>query len=163
MDYLDPQTDDPDGGALSLLSTRHRKKQAEHDSQLLANRIALLKKEEERALKKIEKTKQRALELISMRHESEKRLQERVLNSEKAARAQKKHQEEILEHEKLAVMNRQSKVAKEVQKKIEGVQKVRQEKQVSFLPLLRPCVVVFLGFYVSTNSRLPSIPSLRLR
>ncbi len=90
MDYLDPQTDDPDGGALSLLSTRHRKKQAEHDSQLLANRIALLKKEEERALKKIEKTKQRALELISMRHESEKRLQERVLNSEKAARAQKK-------------------------------------------------------------------------
>lgn len=43
----------------TLLSTRHRKKQADHDSQLLANRIALLKKEEMRAVKKIEKTKAR--------------------------------------------------------------------------------------------------------
>lgn len=38
---------------------KHRKKQAANDAQLLMNRIALLQKEEERARKKIEQTKER--------------------------------------------------------------------------------------------------------
>ncbi|GMH65265.1 hypothetical protein TL16_g04154 [Triparma laevis f. inornata] len=113
----------------TLLSTRHRKKQADHDSQLLANRIALLKKEEMRAVKKIEKTKARAHEIIHMRKENDRKHQERVLNSEKAAKAQKKAQKEHLEHEALAQKNRQTRVEKDMQKKIESVQKVRQEKQ----------------------------------
>ena len=48
---------------------KYRKKQAANDAQLLMNRIALLQKEEERARKKIEMTKDRADEIIAMRNE----------------------------------------------------------------------------------------------
>lgn len=68
---LDP--DAPVSHKLSIL--KHRKKQAANDAQLLMNRIALLQKEEERARKKIDATKDRANEILSMRHEHEKRIQ----------------------------------------------------------------------------------------
>ena len=55
---------------------KHRKKQASNDAQLLMNRIALLQKEEERARKKIDDTKDRATEIISMRGENEKRMKD---------------------------------------------------------------------------------------
>lgn len=55
---------------------KHRKKQASNDAQLLMNRIALLQKEEERARKKIDDTKSRASEIITMRDENEKRMKE---------------------------------------------------------------------------------------
>ena len=55
---------------------KHRKKQASNDAQLLMNRIALLQKEEERARKKIDDTKERASEIIHMRNENEKRMKE---------------------------------------------------------------------------------------
>jgi hypothetical protein len=55
---------------------KHRKKQASNDAQLLMNRIALLQKEEERARKKIDDTKERASEIITMRNENEKRMKE---------------------------------------------------------------------------------------
>lgn len=47
---------------LSIL--KHKKKQAANDAQLLMNRIALLQKEEERARKKIDQTKDRASGII---------------------------------------------------------------------------------------------------
>ena len=53
---------------------KHRKKQASNDAQLLMNRIALLQKEEERARKKIDMTKDRAAEILAMRSENEKRM-----------------------------------------------------------------------------------------
>ena len=55
---------------------KHRKKQAASDAQLLMNRIALLQKEEERARKKIDDTKDRATEIIHMRGENEKRMRD---------------------------------------------------------------------------------------
>ena len=55
---------------------KHRKKQASNDAQLLMNRIALLQKEEERARKKIDDTKDRASEIINMRGENEKRMKQ---------------------------------------------------------------------------------------
>ena len=45
---------------------------------LYRNRIALLQKEEERARKKIEQTKERAMEILVMRTENEKRVQDYV-------------------------------------------------------------------------------------
>ena len=66
-----------------LLAAQHRKKQADNDRQLLLNRIALLKKEEARAWKKIEKTKGRAEEIIQMRMENEKRTEAREASSKK--------------------------------------------------------------------------------
>lgn len=55
---------------------KHRKKQASNDAQLLMNRIALLQKEEERARKKIDDTKDRASDIINMRGENEKRMKD---------------------------------------------------------------------------------------
>jgi flagellar motility protein MotE (MotC chaperone) len=46
--------------------------------QLLANRIQMLKKEESKALKKIENTKQRASLILTTREENERKLKERI-------------------------------------------------------------------------------------
>jgi len=68
----------PDGGALSgpqmqanLTGAKEARKRAELDAQLLANRIALLKQEEEKAHKKIEETRKRAEEIMSLRQQNE--------------------------------------------------------------------------------------------
>eukprot|EP00981_Chlorochromonas_danica_P009519 scaffold2709_cov163-Ochromonas_danica.AAC.21 len=53
---------------------KHVKKKAANDAQLLMNRIALIQKEEERARKKIQQTKERAAEILSLRHDTEERL-----------------------------------------------------------------------------------------
>lgn len=55
---------------------KHIKKKAANDAQLLMNRIALIQKEEERAKKKIDQTKDKAQEILELRHETEKRAKE---------------------------------------------------------------------------------------
>merc|ERR1712187_207903 len=49
------------------------RKRAELDAQLLANRIALLKQEEEKAWKKIEETRKRAAEITDLRNQNEEK------------------------------------------------------------------------------------------
>ena len=51
----------------SLLEAKKQRKQADEDARLLANRIALLKQEEQKAWKKIEDTRKRAKEIMDMR------------------------------------------------------------------------------------------------
>lgn len=51
----------------NLTSAKESRKRAELDAQLLANRIALLKQEEEKAWKKIEETRKRAGEIMDLR------------------------------------------------------------------------------------------------
>jgi len=51
----------------SLTAAKEARKRAELDAQLLANRIALLKQEEEKAWKKIEETRKRASEVMELR------------------------------------------------------------------------------------------------
>eukprot|EP00428_Durinskia_dybowskii_P067337 CAMPEP_0170386500 /NCGR_PEP_ID=MMETSP0117_2-20130122/17064_1 /TAXON_ID=400756 /ORGANISM="Durinskia baltica, Strain CSIRO CS-38" /LENGTH=352 /DNA_ID=CAMNT_0010642319 /DNA_START=43 /DNA_END=1098 /DNA_ORIENTATION=- len=53
---------------------KHIKKKAANDAQLLMNRIALIQKEEERARKKIEQTKERAVEILALRNDTQKRV-----------------------------------------------------------------------------------------
>lgn len=61
-----------DGGARSnLTAAKESRKRAELDAQLLANRIALLKQEEEKAWKKIEETRKRASEIFTLRSQNE--------------------------------------------------------------------------------------------
>lgn len=50
-----------------LVNSRAAKKRAAEDVKLLANRIALLKQEEKKALKKIEDTKKRAEDIIDVK------------------------------------------------------------------------------------------------
>lgn len=46
----------------------------ERDAQLLANRIALLKQEEMKTWKKIEETKKRAREVMTLKRKNEERM-----------------------------------------------------------------------------------------
>jgi len=55
----------------NLTSAKEARKRAELDAQLLANRIALLKQEEEKAWKKIEETRKRASEIMELRKQNE--------------------------------------------------------------------------------------------
>jgi len=51
----------------NLTGAKEARKRAELDAQLLANRIALLKQEEEKAWKKIDETRKRAGEIVGLR------------------------------------------------------------------------------------------------
>merc|ERR1719343_1991139 len=65
-----------EGGAgmqASLTSAKEARKRTELDAQLLANRIALLKQEEEKAWKKIEETRKRASEISDLRKQNEQK------------------------------------------------------------------------------------------
>merc|ERR550514_1233759 len=55
----------------NLTSAKEGRKRAELDAQLLANRIALLKQEEEKAWKKIEETRKRANDVMEVRKKNE--------------------------------------------------------------------------------------------
>merc|ERR1719281_2207360 len=57
----------------NLTSAKESRKRAELDAQLLANRIALLKQEEEKAWKKIEETRKRAGEISTLRSSNEQK------------------------------------------------------------------------------------------
>merc|ERR1719382_517358 len=63
----------PAEGQGNLTSAKEVRKRAELDAQLLANRIALLKQEEEKAWKKIEETRKRAMEITELRAQNEQK------------------------------------------------------------------------------------------
>ncbi|CAN0006287.1 unnamed protein product [Ascophyllum nodosum] len=68
-----------------LLAMQQRKRHANHDVLMLQNRISLLRKEEEKAWKKIQLAKLRSEEIMRMREENEKRVLERISAAEKQA------------------------------------------------------------------------------
>jgi hypothetical protein len=57
----------------NLTGAKEARKRAELDAQLLANRIALLKQEEEKSWKKIEETRKRAQEIVELRGANEQK------------------------------------------------------------------------------------------
>jgi len=57
----------------NLSTAKESRKRAELDAQLLANRIALLKQEEEKAWKKIEETKKQAAAIVELRVQNEQK------------------------------------------------------------------------------------------
>merc|ERR1719231_608457 len=63
----------PGSNTGSLTTAKEARKRAELDAQLLANRIALLKQEEEKAWKKIEETRKRAQEIMELRSANEQK------------------------------------------------------------------------------------------
>ena len=57
----------------SLSIVKKARKQAEEDARLLANRIALLKQEELRTIKKIDETTRKAMEIYKVKEQNERR------------------------------------------------------------------------------------------
>jgi hypothetical protein len=116
-----------------LLNVSRRQKHVEQDAVLLENRIALLKKEEQRAWRKIQQTKQRADEIVGMRRENERRLEEQELMAKQAEERERLLAEE---HLKLGESSRRAR-AKNLEdlynKKRLDVQRIRQEKQLNRL------------------------------
>ena len=109
---------------------KYRKKQAANDAQLLMNRIALLQKEEERARKKVDQTKERALDILAMREENERRTRELL----KVAEEEQRMREEI--HKKNFSTEEQSRLLKRMQvdavmkQKRQEVEQLRDQKHV---------------------------------
>merc|ERR1719169_40194 len=97
-----------DGGAITasqmqanLTAAKESRKRAELDAQLLANRIALLKQEEEKAWKKIEETRKRAAEIVQLRKQNEQKyvakeeFYKQKWESIRAAQAQNAYQRDL--------------------------------------------------------------------
>lgn len=100
-----------------LNEARKERKSAEHEMQALQNRIALLKKEEERARARIQQTKKRAEEILRMRTENLERkkamqkarerqmvvgtdpvaIKQRFVQKEMAKAARRKYMKDVLE------------------------------------------------------------------
>lgn len=116
---------------------KYRKKQAANDAQLLMNRIALLQKEEERARKKVDTTKARALDILTMREENEMRMKDWM----DAAEEDRKQREEI--HARNFFLEEQSRLLKkelankQMAKKRESVENLRGQKIVLRNELLK--------------------------
>jgi len=73
--------------ATALADQRISRKKASEDVKILANRIALLKAEEDKAWKKIEETKKKAQDILEVRQRNN------VNNTGKAMNAQQKAQQ----------------------------------------------------------------------
>lgn len=65
-----------DAQMASLAEVKKRRKAIEHDANLLANRIALLKQEEMKTWKKIEDTRKRTNEITSLKNRNEERIRQ---------------------------------------------------------------------------------------
>jgi hypothetical protein len=114
-----------------LLAAQHRKKQADNDRQLLLNRIALLKKEESRAWRKIEKTKERADEIVRIREENatQRAARERLVAQGLAKQAAEAAANSELEAR--ARLARQSQIDALIVRKRGDVAKVREQAAVA--------------------------------
>jgi hypothetical protein len=60
------------------MDAKKQRKDIERDAQLLANRIALLKQEEMKTWKKIEETKKRSNEVLTLKRKNEEKMQMKV-------------------------------------------------------------------------------------
>jgi len=112
-----------------LLSAKHKKKTVENDAQLLQNRIALLKKEESRAWRKINLTKQRAVEISRMRQEHDHRCEERTMLVRKEREREKLQKEENIRKDEEARRARAIKMEDIFRSKRSQVEEVRQQRQ----------------------------------
>eukprot|EP00921_Rhytidocystis_pertsovi_P002309 GHVQ01003947.1.p1 GENE.GHVQ01003947.1~~GHVQ01003947.1.p1 ORF type:complete len:274 (-),score=74.10 GHVQ01003947.1:1131-1952(-) len=87
--------------ARQLFQCRLSRKKTEQDALLLANRIALLRAEEDKARKKIDETKKRSQEVMEIRRRNEAVAKQR----EEARLAQEKEQEAMRERHAVARQN----------------------------------------------------------
>lgn len=134
-----------EGGAgmqASLTSAKEARKRTELDAQLLANRIALLKQEEEKAWKKIEETRKRASEIMELRKQNEQKFAAKEhfykakWESIRAAQAQNAQQREkakaIRDQTRQGLMEQKAqnaKSAKEASQRILNEKKERESQE----------------------------------
>merc|ERR1719198_289504 len=120
-------------GKSRLLKAKLARKQAEADAQLLANRIALLQQEEAKAWKKIQQTKIRATEILSLREENEKRQQTRAEHQFKEGEYSRKAQEQRFyskQKDKAMRQKTQNEIIKKRQHEVKAIRRQRRENEI---------------------------------
>eukprot|EP00920_Eleutheroschizon_duboscqi_P031902 GHVT01076813.1.p1 GENE.GHVT01076813.1~~GHVT01076813.1.p1 ORF type:complete len:204 (-),score=52.69 GHVT01076813.1:1907-2518(-) len=101
----DGREDNREEQALSLATAREERKRAALDAQLLANRIALLKQEEAKALKKIKEAKARTQNISEMRRKHQAKFTEKE-------ELQRQRQEEVAKAQLLNATQRAEDIRK---------------------------------------------------
>lgn len=112
----------------SLSILKKARKQAEEDAQLLANRIALLKQEELKTLKKIEETKAKALEIYRLKLKNEQKTKKTPQNSQKPAALSQKSPGNSQKPKDLT--EKIDKKQQFLRGKLDRIAKIKQEKRV---------------------------------
>jgi len=116
-----------------LLGAKLARKQAEADAQLLRNRIALLKQEEAKAWKKIQQTKVRATEILSLREQNERRAAKKDEYAVAEIQQQRKTQEQRYlqkQRDKQLKMKAQAAVIQKRQAEVRDIRKMRRENEI---------------------------------
>ena len=93
------------------------------------NRIALLQKEEERARKKIEKTKSRAIEILALREENERRIKEWLAATNDDEEIQRQKAQKSKEFDDKNRKYRADRMKKLRDHQMEGVIKLKEQKK----------------------------------
>ena len=107
-----------------FVEAKNMRKRAEDDAQLLANRIALLKQEELKSLKKIEETRNKAREIMQRRAQV---LEEQRIKEEERIKAE---QNKILkEQSKQAKLSSREELVKKLKDEVLMIKLARKENQ----------------------------------
>ena len=114
----------------ALLNAVQRKKQAERDLQLLANRIQMLKHEEQKAFQKIEKNRKKAEKILKQREENDRKLAERLHIAKLEADDVEKVRLQHYELEKKMRNATMKRIAMKQNKRLQEVKDFRKEKRV---------------------------------
>ncbi|OMJ94940.1 hypothetical protein SteCoe_1800 [Stentor coeruleus] len=115
-----------------FVEAKNMRKRAEEDAQLLSNRIALLKLEEQRSLKKIEETRNKAREIMQRKAEmlEELRVKEeeknKRLEEEKARLEQNKLNKEL---SKQARLTTREEMVKKLKEEVMAIKLAKKENQ----------------------------------
>ncbi|OQR99693.1 hypothetical protein ACHHYP_04938 [Achlya hypogyna] len=117
-------------GAISKLSqAKSKRKQAEYDAKLLANRLALLRQEEQKAWRKIEQTREKAQQILEHREEVVKKQQDRHMflhaREVETRTATKKHKLAT----KTSVIKKRQAAISIISRKYQEVDTVKQERR----------------------------------
>ncbi|CAM9872702.1 unnamed protein product, partial [Chrysoparadoxa australica] len=125
--------------ASAMLEAKNSRKRAEADVQLLANRLAHLKVEEEKARKKVEETQARAREIIAQKRrnqdlqkmrEASHREKSKVLGDGQKKTTQKKLQmQETLAHKKKELVHNRHSTAKSTREEKQSLQMELQDQR----------------------------------
>lgn len=115
-----------------FVDAKNLRKRAEEDAQLLANRIALLKQEELKSLKKIEETRNKAREIMQKRAKmlEEQRIKEEERNQKLEEERLRAEQNRVLkEQTKQAKLNSRDELVRRLKDEVLAIKLARKENQ----------------------------------
>lgn len=121
-----------DPPSIGLSAAKQLRKKAEDDATVLANRIALLKEEEAKALKKIDDTRRRAREIMDKRlkAETERRLKEEERKAkDEEMRIRSEHLRLIKEERKTAAFTARETVMQKLRAQVLSVRESKAQNQ----------------------------------